>query len=233
MKKKLSLIISGVLILSLLLAGCGEKGLENKEEAKNERIESLEEELSELKEELNILKSDQGDNALGGLSNSLLISGAQVIELIKERDMEGLEQYVHPSKGVRFTAYPNINLAEDQVFQADELAGVLESPEIYIWGDYDGSGDPIEFNFSDYYDQFIYDVDFANPHQIGNNVILGEGNLIDNVAEAYSGASFLEFYFSGFNSEYEGMDWKSLKLVFEEEEGLWYLVGVVHGQWTT
>jgi hypothetical protein len=28
------------------------------------------------------------------------------------------------------------------------------------------------------------------------------------------------------------MDWRSLRLVFEEQGGSWYLVGIVHDQWT-
>jgi hypothetical protein len=28
------------------------------------------------------------------------------------------------------------------------------------------------------------------------------------------------------------MDWQSLRLVFEETAGNWYLVGIVHDQWT-
>jgi len=28
------------------------------------------------------------------------------------------------------------------------------------------------------------------------------------------------------------MDWRSLKLVFKEKDGNWYLVGVVHDEWT-
>ena len=31
----------------------------------------------------------------------------------------------------------------------------------------------------------------------------------------------------------EGFDWCSLKLVFEPWENDWYLVGLVHGEWTT
>jgi hypothetical protein len=28
------------------------------------------------------------------------------------------------------------------------------------------------------------------------------------------------------------MDWESLRLVFQEEGGVWYLVGVIHDEWT-
>jgi hypothetical protein len=37
---------------------------------------------------------------------------------------------------------------------------------------------------------------------------------------------------SGFDPEYEGMDWRSLRLVFEKKNDIWYLVGIIHDQWT-
>jgi UDP-N-acetyl-2-amino-2-deoxyglucuronate dehydrogenase len=30
----------------------------------------------------------------------------------------------------------------------------------------------------------------------------------------------------------EGMDWRSLRLVFEKKNDIWYLVGIIHDQWT-
>jgi len=39
-------------------------------------------------------------------------------------------------------------------------------------------------------------------------------------------------YFPSFNPDYAGMDWKSLRLVFEQYEGRWYLVGIINNQWT-
>lgn len=35
-------------------------------------------------------------------------------------------------------------------------------------------------------------------------------------------------YISGQN----GNDWKSLWLIFEEDGGVWYLVGIAHDEWT-
>jgi (p)ppGpp synthase/HD superfamily hydrolase len=28
------------------------------------------------------------------------------------------------------------------------------------------------------------------------------------------------------------MDWRSLRLVFEKKNDIWYLVGIIHDQWT-
>jgi hypothetical protein len=36
----------------------------------------------------------------------------------------------------------------------------------------------------------------------------------------------------GAKPEYAGLDWASLLLVFEQYESRWYLVALVHDQWT-
>lgn len=38
--------------------------------------------------------------------------------------------------------------------------------------------------------------------------------------------------FSGLDEQMAGYDWCSLKLVFECYQGDWYLVGLVHSEWT-
>jgi hypothetical protein len=58
------------------------------------------------------------------------------------------------------------------------------------------------------------------------------GNSIDNSQEYYPGARIVEYYFPGFDPQYAGMDWRSIRLVFMEENNIWYLVGIIHDQWT-
>ena len=61
---------------------------------------------------------------------------------------------------------------------------------------------------------------------------MGSGNIEDNVTAAYSNGQFIEFHFSQFDPQYGGAYWESLRLIFEEYNSAWYLVGVIHGQWT-
>ncbi len=155
-----------------------------------------------------------------------------MIKLIKAKDMASLSRYVHPTQGIRLTPYFYIDSQNDQVFTAQDLATLDQNVNVFNWGYYDGSGEPIDLNFNDYYDTFIYDEDFMNPQLIGNNTPIGSGNIIDNLAQVYPNGHFVEFHFSQIDPQYEGLDWRSLRLVFEQDNGLWYLVGIVHGQWT-
>ena len=87
-------------------------------------------------------------------------------------------------------------------------------------------------DFAGYYKEFVYNQDFLQASIIGNNYPLGEGNVTDNVSLAYPEGKFIEYHFPSFDPKFEGMDWESLRLIFEEMDNHWYLVGISHGQWT-
>jgi hypothetical protein len=158
-------------------------------------------------------------------------AAAQVINALAEKDMARVADFVHPEMGLRFSPYGFVR-AEHQVFMPGELASLVGSDQVYTWGAYDGTGDPIELTFDDYYQEFVYSSNFTNPEQMAVNERLGQGNSINNIGEFYPGTSFVEYHFSGFDEQYEGMDWESLRLVFVQEDGAWWLVGIVHDEWT-
>lgn len=171
------------------------------------------------------------ENTPEAIERSIRELGFKVLTAFRDKDMQTLSQYVHPDKGVRFSPYTYVELERDVVISKEEIKTLLESDKVYTWGLYDGSGEPIELTFSEYLSRFVYDRDFINADEIIYDVRYDRGNTINNVFEVYKGSHVIEYYFSG-NEEYGGMDWKSLKLVFEEKEGKWYLVGVVHDEWT-
>ena len=232
MKRKMYLIIAIVLALMLALSACAtnnQTSLEEQLKEKDEKIATLENEKRELEEKIEELEGNKGDESSEA---DLLKRALHVIELIGNKDMENLSNYVHPTKGLRFSPYDFIDAKSYVVFTKEEVAKLNENTKVYTWGNYDGTGEPIKLSFNDYYEKFIYDVNFANPHMIGSNTIIGKGNTISNIEEVYPDGNFIEFYFSGIDPKYEGMDWRSLKLVFEQENGVWYLVGIIHSQWT-
>ncbi|HOM02997.1 MAG TPA: GerMN domain-containing protein [Acetivibrio sp.] len=158
----------------------------------------------------------------------------EAVKAIKEKDMEKLAQMVHPEKGVLFSPYSHVELHKHKVFTAEQLKDLLKSEEVYTWGEYDGSGDPIELTFAQYYERFIYDHDFANVDKVAYNEIQRYGNTIVNILDVYPEGKFIEYYFPGTEppEPYDSLDWACLRLAFEEYNGQWYLVCIAHGQWT-
>lgn len=226
MKIRSKIIIGMILMISIFTISCTSPS--KVDETGNLKIEELNKKIADLNttiEELNHhINSNQPQNLLAVASDTM--------ELIKNKDMDGLSNYVHEEKRLRFTAYPYVDVEKDQMFSGQEVAELDQNTTVYYWGDYDGSGEPMELDFNEYYERFIYDHDFINPHMIGNNTKIGFSNTTNNVEDAYPNGEFLEFYFSGFEPEYAGIDWSSLTLVFEQEGSRWYLVGIIHGEWT-
>jgi len=162
----------------------------------------------------------------------VLARAAYVILLLKNQDMAGLAEVVHRNVGVRFSPYAYVR-PSDMIFLKSQIAGMMDDPTVYHWGIYDGSGMDIDLTFAEYFADFVYDVDFASAPQISVNQRLGMGNSIDNSQEIYAGNMVVEYYFPGFDPQYEGMDWRSLRLVFKYCQGNYDLVGIIHDEWTT
>ncbi|WP_088833940.1 hypothetical protein [Paenibacillus tyrfis] len=154
-----------------------------------------------------------------------------VIAALKHQDMKQLQQYIHPEKGIRFSPYATVDVKHDLVFKAGQLPGLLQDKTVNTWGTYDGSGAPIQLTFQDYYKRFVYDRDYATPEKIGYNEIVRQGNSVINILEAYPHSIFVEYHFSR-DADHNEMGWSSLRLVFQQHAEVWYLVGIVHDQWT-
>lgn len=249
MKNKNKISIVTLLMFTLLLTACTESGADIDNQVVivelNETIDELQEENVELTSEnegliianaelqAQLENNSTNSNASGPTNTQNLIDTAYaVMNLIKDKDMVGLSNYVHPSQGLRFTPLVHINVTFDQTFTPGEVATLDQDTTVYDWGYYYG-GPPetsIMMDFNDYYDEFIYDKDFLNASSIGVNAVISWGIIIDNIAE-FPNAQFLEFYIQG-DQHADGFYWESLKLVFEESAGQLYLTGIVHGQWS-
>ncbi|MDX6305464.1 MAG: hypothetical protein QOI77_2433 [Blastocatellia bacterium] len=159
----------------------------------------------------------------------------RVLLFLKSRNLAGLSTFVHPRKGLRFSPYHSVNLQKggDRVFTRSQVRGLLANKKRYLWGEDDGSGDPIRLTFATYHRKFLYDHDYLRARDVTyNSDKLSSGNLINNIRESYPGAIIVEYHFPGFQEKYGGMDWTSLWLVFEKQGSEWYLVGLIHGEWT-
>ena len=157
----------------------------------------------------------------------------QVILSLKARNVSKLSSFVHPQKGVRFSPYASVLPDEDRVVKKNQLAQMWASKKRYKWGEYDGSGDPIWLTLQKYYGRFIFDHDFSRAKDIVYNPgSMSHGNTPNTIREHYPQSIAVEYHFSGFDPKFDGMDWSSLWLVFEKRGSEWYLVGIVHDEWT-
>lgn len=169
-----------------------------------------------------------------GLPPTALEAATTVMRALKNGNMDTLAAWVHREKGLRFSPYAYVDTTTDLVFTPDELKGLMSNPKTYVWREYAGSGEPIELTFAEYYKRFVYDADFFDDAQKALNKGLGQGTTVNNINEVYPRDSydFVEYHIAGVDPSVEGMDWRSLRLVFERIGQDHALVGIVHDQWT-
>lgn len=156
---------------------------------------------------------------------------SKVIDLISNKDMDGLSQHVHPTLGVRFTPYTTVNLHRDLCMPREDIQSFFYDTNEYLWGAYDGIDKEIRFTKEGYFDRFIYNKDYKSYDKIGFNISLGASNNMENQYAIYHNAITAEYYLEG-TEDLLYMDASSLRLVFQSYEDEWYLVGIIHNEWT-
>jgi hypothetical protein len=169
-----------------------------------------------------------------GATPDLSAMAQQVVAAFQAKDGEGLARLVHPDKGVRFSPYAFVDLTEDQVFSREQVARFWQDPQPYLWGYADGSGDPIELSAAHYIERYVMDRDFAHPTAVGIDADRARSTTDNNVTRAYPQARRVELYVEPAPEQGDPTyEWAALRLVFEPHDGVWYLIGVIHDEWTT
>ncbi|WP_027379674.1 hypothetical protein [Chryseobacterium daeguense] len=153
-----------------------------------------------------------------------------ILLALKEKDYKKIAAFIHPEKGVRFSMYAFVDPKEDKVFTKDEFEKYQPTKTLFTWGTMDGSGDLYKATINDYLTKWVYSKDFITG-QFSLNEFQGKGNSLNNLKSIYPKADFTENFIKGSEAN-AGMDWRCLRLVFEEFQGKYYLVGVVNDQWT-
>lgn len=181
----------------------------------------------------NVVKTDSVKPPVNNDSMLLDYSG-NVLKAIKDNDGEKIAGYIHPQLGVRFSPYTYVDTTNDIKMSVDQFKDQWNknAKKKMVWGLFDGSGEKINMTIADYFKRFVYDLDFLELGEASYNQSKGSGNVINNIKEIYPKNNYVEYYVAGVDKKFEGMDWRSLTLVFQEYQENFYLIGIVHNEWT-
>ncbi len=155
---------------------------------------------------------------------------SEMLSALKSNEIEKLSKFIHPEKGIRFSMYGYVQPKTDKHFTKEEFIKYAPTNIKFTWGEKDGTGDQLVLSINDYLNQWVFKKDFTGAEYYQNS-FKGGGNSINNLKEIYPNSDFTENYISG-SEEYGGMDWNSLRFVFEELYGTYYLVAVINDEWT-
>jgi hypothetical protein len=181
------------------------------------------------------IKSFQDSIQLVQRKDSILLKTTQyILTLLKRKNYSAFANYIHPVEGIRFSPYGFVDTIHNIKLSKQKFINEAGQPmqNMIVWGEFDGTGDPIKMTLNNYMQRFVYDVDFVKPEKRSVNEFIGGGNSLNNLELVYKNCDFTESHFSGFDKKYAGMDWKSLRLVFKIRNRKFLLVGIVHDEWT-
>lgn len=175
------------------------------------------------------------DNASTGsdMSQQTLIQQAMRIQrALANNDYARVANDIHPTRGVRFSMYAYVRPESDKVFSLEQYVQYLDEANIrFTWGQKDGTGNLYVTPLPDYLADWVK-ADYFNDQPTTINASAAVGNSINNLDRVYPDSDYVEFYNPGVNPEYGGMDWRALRLVFDEYQGRRYLVAIISDQWT-
>ncbi|MGP5216358.1 hypothetical protein [Psychrobacter celer] len=150
---------------------------------------------------------------------------------LANNDYARITKDIHPTRGVRFSMYAYVRPESDKVFSREQYAQYLQQSKIrFTWGERDGTGEPLIIPLPEYLDTWVKAKTF-NDATLSVNEFQKSGNSINNLNKIYQNSDVVEFYYKG-SDEYSGLDWRALRLVFDDYQGKRYLVAVITDQWT-
>jgi len=154
----------------------------------------------------------------------------ELLQALKTGNYDIFANYIHPQKGVRFSMYAFVGKNEDKHFSKADFEKFHSSKIIFTWGSRDGSGEVYKATLKSYLKDWVFKKDFTKSEYSLDKFLTG-GNSLNNLKEIYPNSDFTENYISG-TEKYGGMDWNTLRFVFEEFKGKFYMVAVINDEWT-
>ncbi len=153
-----------------------------------------------------------------------------ILDAFAEQDWDTLALYISDD-GVRFTPHTYVHVDTDQTFAAENITDFGTDNTVKTWGTQEGSGFPIDMTNMQYFDRYVWDHDYRDADEVRFDTVQDYGSVIDNTQDVYPGSSVIEYHFDGFDEQYGGMDWRSLRIVLQYDGAEFWLVGVIHDEW--
>lgn len=166
----------------------------------------------------------------GTVDEAVSTAAIEVLLALRAADTATLSNWVHPEKGL--TIAPTSFISDENLtFSAENVANLWTDEAAYIWGYDSGTGEAIELPFKEFYDDYLYAEDFFFADAVAYDENIRSGNLIDNAREIFPEAHTVEYHFDGFDPQFGGLDYRTLRIVIEAVGDQQYVVALALGQW--
>ncbi len=154
---------------------------------------------------------------------------AAVLDALVRKDFMKLASFVR-EEGLTVSPYVMIDGGDVRLSRA-EVENCATSPQVRHWGEKDGTGDPIVLTCGRYFDEFLRNVDYRQADEVLYNEPRQRGNEINNNHEFAPDGIVVELHIRGTRDLME-MDWKSLRLIFRNDDQGLSLIAITRDVWT-
>lgn len=160
-----------------------------------------------------------------------------IFNLLAENNMKELSSHVHPEKGILIAPFLQVKsnfISENHeplIFKAEEIPLLLQDTTVYRWGDHAASGLPIEMTPADFFDRYLYTKAQPDTFFVNQQNLSGPEFFTETIRDVFPGAHMVQYSFYE-TVEGDDLSWMQLTLIFEEYQGEWKLVGMLHNEWT-
>lgn len=164
-----------------------------------------------------------------------------VIRAIKNKNFSELSHYINKDKGLRLIPYDRLK-SEDAIVSKEYLGNYKKRQydDTHYFGAISGLGTYMIMGIYDYWDYFLYPVDYIRIEPAYN--VFDERSekfLLNNTSITYYNDPIIVRYnYEVTNKDKDIMNfnkdnrWRSLKLIYENIEGKWYLVMIMNNEST-
>ncbi len=162
--------------------------------------------------------------------NPIIDRAREVLFMLQNKNYSQLEEFIS-SDGLALNNLPNVNLTKNNVLKKD-ISDIPNDSKVHLWGYTDGKGDPINLTTKDFIEKWITPELFINADEIVVNKIKDEGtNSLNTVLQDAGNRTVIGFYHAS-DAAYPGLNWATLYLVFDQENGVYMLRGISRNQWS-
>lgn len=131
------------------------------------------------------------------------------------------------SQGLTLSPFASIT-EETLTLSKEEIA--TQADQDRNWGTTSGEGAAIVLTLNEYLDGVRSRAALVSTVEIGYDEIIGGGNSINNIAAVFPDATVVEYNHPGTNF-FGGLDWTSVRFVFDDDNGALVLRALVSDQW--
>lgn len=149
------------------------------------------------------------------------------IHLLAQHNFAQVADEIHPKKGLLLAPSPHIDVTEyaPQIVTKLEFRSLLTNSGTRIWGNQGYTSAPLELSGKDFWEKHMWSTG-VNTTLKGkiDEVLHTDMNpmaIREIIAKTFPGAHFVEYVGTG--------DW-SVRLIFVQEQGQWYLVGIMRDE---